>query len=499
MKPALPGADLTTQSTHSRHSWPLGRKLGLTAWFYILSILVNVAVSSACLLFYFEPTFRESRTVFQQQQQLEQLRSIVRRERVRAEDPAGPDRYVPDLTEGGNPISRAILGLRKTSVPQALGPAWAEIETITAQSTTGSQPADGVLGEQLATIESKITLAIEALGARRQDSITRAFQAQRWIIGLLVLNSLLGAVLCGAGLWFVREWVVQPARVLKEATSQIRGGNFNPRVALPFEDEMGMLGHEIGEMAQRIARLQEQLVDRERRAAAAEMVDRVEQRVREPLSRVRQLALASAQRNADQQEIAECQTGISATVSQFEQWLSQLRAGLACPAGKPGPVDVSTLFADVLAAVRPALKRHQVRLSIEATPDLKQVFLDKLQFEQALVSLVTNAIQASTAGQTVRLTGRPCEESADCWEVEVADEGSGIAPEVIDKIFLPFFTTKPDGTGLGLGQAKSVIELHGGQLLVRSMPGQGSVFSIRVPLHLPMTPALQHEQSAAHE
>jgi signal transduction histidine kinase len=50
-----------------------------------------------------------------------------------------------------------------------------------------------------------------------------------------------------------------------------------------------------------------------------------------------------------------------------------------------------------------------------------------------------------------------------------------------------------------LGQAKSVIELHGGQLLVRSMPGQGSVFSIRVPLHLPMTPALQHEQSAAHE
>jgi len=113
-----------------------------------------------------------------------------------------------------------------------------------------------------------------------------------------------------------------------------------------------------------------------------------------------------------------------------------------------------------------------------------------MRFEQAVVSVVSNAIQASTAGQTVRVAARLCDQATGCWEIEVADDGSGIAPDVIDKVFLPFFTTKADGTGLGLGLAKSIIEQHGGQILVSSTPGRGSVFTLRLPVISPTPTAV---------
>jgi signal transduction histidine kinase len=466
----------------------LARKLGFIAWLYIASILVNVGVSTVCLLRYFEPAFRESRITFNGQQQLERLRGLVRHERTHLRAGGTPDAGVFDSERPGESLSRAVVAMGGGSLSQSLGPLWGEIQAEAADLARAGRSGERLTPERLASIESRLTLAIDSLGARRQHSLARAFQAQRWVTGLLVLNSVLGAVLCAAGLWFVRGRVVRPAAVLKEAIGRIRQGDFDPRIRMPFEDEMGMLGREIGVMARQIGRLQGQLVDRERRAAAGELVDRVEQRVREPLSHIRQLALASSQRNTDYEEIAECQGGIGTAVEKFEEWLGQLRAGLACAVGKPGPSRVSDLFADVLAAVRPTMERYEVTLSLESSPELDLVTVDRLQFEQALISLVINAIQASTAGQTVRVTARLGEAGSGQWELEVADEGSGIEPGVLDQIFLPFFTTKRDGNGLGLSMVKSIVEQQAGEVRVSSLPGQGSRFTLRLPLKATLTP-----------
>ncbi|GMU20908.1 MAG: hypothetical protein AMXMBFR13_10040 [Phycisphaerae bacterium] len=473
---------MSLRSKRPRGSRPLGRKLSLAAWFYTLSILINVGACSTFLLFYFEPAFRESNETFQAQQQLERLRGRIAPHRAERGADESFDPNSDYATETVRTLAEDILWLRNTTLPETLSPGWPKIEAMAEQLAAEPAAANERLQERLAELESRLTMAINAMATRRQESAMRAFHAQRWLTGLLILNSLLGATLCAVGLWCVRRWVVQPAAVLKDATRRIRDGDFNPQIRLRFDDEMGMLGREIVEMARRIGQLQTQLVHDERRAAAEEMVERVENRIRNPLARIWQLARTCASRPGNHGEVAECLEGIVATVLQFEEWLGQLKFGLSCTSGQPGRTPVSTILANVRAAVGPALERHQVQLVLDVSEALGLVSVDRLPFEQALVCLITNAIQASSAGQSVRVSAGIREHNGESWQIEVSDQGSGIPGALLERVFLPFFTTKADGNGLGLSMAKSIVEQHGGRLLVRSRPGEGSCFTLQLPL-----------------
>jgi len=105
--------------------------------------------------------------------------------------------------------------------------------------------------------------------------------------------------------------------------------------------------------------------------------------------------------------------------------------------------------------------------------------LDCRQVHQALLNLVVNAFQAMPKGGTLRLTART---TGGQLEVTVADTGPGIPPEHLDRIFEPYFTTKEEGTGLGLALTQRIVEAHGGTIAVDSAPGKGSTFRIGLPI-----------------
>jgi two-component system, cell cycle sensor histidine kinase and response regulator CckA len=109
--------------------------------------------------------------------------------------------------------------------------------------------------------------------------------------------------------------------------------------------------------------------------------------------------------------------------------------------------------------------------------------VDPALFEQALINLVINARDAMPNGGTVTLSIRNVERQHAPWvEIEVADEGVGMAPELVSRVFEPFFTTKGDrGTGLGLPTVVGTIEQHGGVVEVDTELGRGSRFRVRVP------------------
>ncbi|MBP7935269.1 MAG: HAMP domain-containing histidine kinase [Phycisphaerae bacterium] len=333
----------------------------------------------------------------------------------------------------------------------------------------------------MTSLDQLLSDEIHTLGTRRQQSIYKATEAQSRILQVLVVNTCIGAFLCVIGLWFVRRWVIQPVGVLKQAIARVRQGDFSPQVSLPRNDELGKLGSQISQMAAQIGRLQDRLVDRERQAAASEMVAHLEEHMRAPLSEIRALSATGAENEVRDREVLECQERIAATVTQFEAWLRDLKGSLAPAKSEPRPVLVSEVVSNVLTAVRPTLERRRVQAVAGIDPRVGEVRIDRLQFEQAIVALVTNAAEASKGGQTVRIVVRPCQISDDSWELEVQDEGSGIPPELMEKIFLPFFTTKRDGNGIGLGLVKAIIGQHGGELHVHSERGKGSRFTVRLP------------------
>ncbi len=162
--------------------------------------------------------------------------------------------------------------------------------------------------------------------------------------------------------------------------------------------------------------------------------------------------------------------------------------------GNPMPTDVNK----VVAATVRLLGRDQVPVSVslqqDLAHDLPQVMLDPEQLKQVLINLVQNAIQAMPQGGQVFVStgssGTPARgvgviagsDARKSVYVRVRDTGSGIPPEDIARIFVPFFTTKAGGTGLGLAISQRIIENTGGRIEVTSRAGEGTSFTVRLPL-----------------
>jgi len=142
--------------------------------------------------------------------------------------------------------------------------------------------------------------------------------------------------------------------------------------------------------------------------------------------------------------------------------------------------DINALMERVLVLTSHAIVEKGLQLEQDFSDDLPSLYVDPHMIEQVITNLLLNAIQATQAGGTItlrtKLVGGMC-------EVEVADTGSGIAADVRPHIFDPFFTTKRtgEGTGLGLSVSLGIVERHGGQLLVESEEGHGTVFTVKLP------------------
>ena len=114
-------------------------------------------------------------------------------------------------------------------------------------------------------------------------------------------------------------------------------------------------------------------------------------------------------------------------------------------------------------------------------PEFTAIMADGVQLQQRVfMNLVTNARDAMPCGGELTITTRTTDEFA---EVIFTDTGTGIDQETMAKIFEPLFTTKSDGTGLGLAVCQQILSNHGGSVDVISVPGQGSTFTVRLPLH----------------
>jgi PAS domain S-box-containing protein len=167
---------------------------------------------------------------------------------------------------------------------------------------------------------------------------------------------------------------------------------------------------------------------------------------------------------------------------------SEMIRGLRALARKAGPqltrLDIDDVIKQVLALVRGELSRHEVVLRTELAAGYRPVMGDRVQLQQVLLNLIVNAAQAMS-GLTER--ARELTISSKLAEpgsvlVAVEDTGPGLDPAVAERMFQPFFTTKPDGLGMGLAICRSIMEAHGGRLWVSPRAPHGADVRFTVPL-----------------
>jgi signal transduction histidine kinase len=144
-------------------------------------------------------------------------------------------------------------------------------------------------------------------------------------------------------------------------------------------------------------------------------------------------------------------------------------------------VDVAAVARDVATLVLPEAARCGVDVKVEA-PGHAGALADPTGVHQVMLNLATNAIHAMPDGGS--LTIRVGKTGGELT-IAVADTGVGIAPEDRAKLFEPFFTTRPEGTGLGLSVTYGIVKAHGGRIDVETAPGRGTVFTVSLPADTP--------------
>ena len=145
------------------------------------------------------------------------------------------------------------------------------------------------------------------------------------------------------------------------------------------------------------------------------------------------------------------------------------------------PVSLAALLNRLLQFMSAYLADQEVQVIQNLDANLPEISLDRAQMEQVIKNIVINAVQAMPHGGTLTVTTR-YQPDQDIVDIDFTDTGVGISAAKIDKICTPFFTTKTKGTGLGLAIVRKIVETHGGRLVIQSTPGEGSTFTVQLPI-----------------
>jgi two-component system NtrC family sensor kinase len=155
-------------------------------------------------------------------------------------------------------------------------------------------------------------------------------------------------------------------------------------------------------------------------------------------------------------------------------------------AAEKAPVNINDVLSHSLNIVRNKADFFDIKLITDLDPALSRVKADASQLQQVFLNMIMNAADAIEGKGTITVSTRNVnEDDMDYVEIEFHDTGPGISDENLAKIFEPFFTTKPvgKGTGLGLAVSHGIIREHGGKIDVKTWPGEGTSFLVRLPAY----------------
>jgi PAS domain S-box-containing protein len=234
-------------------------------------------------------------------------------------------------------------------------------------------------------------------------------------------------------------------------------------------------------------RLEQVLFDTEKLAATGRLAASIAHEINNPLEAV-QNSLYLLSRAVPETSPERSFLDIATRETQRMSRILRQMLGFYRPATSMGPTDVNALVREAETLVAKGLREHAVRIEKDLLPTLPLIRASADQLKQVLLNLFLNAAEAMpTGGRLIVVTqiggGELDAYSPDVVRIDVRDTGPGMSEETISRIFEPFFSTKMEkGTGLGLWVSHGVVQAHGGTLKVRSRPGQGTTFTITLPV-----------------
>ena len=264
--------------------------------------------------------------------------------------------------------------------------------------------------------------------------------------------------------------ITQPIQRLVQAAREIGRGNLDQQVNPSAQDELGYLGDTMDEMRRKLV---------ERDAQLRQMLGGVAHEIRNPLGGIEIYAGLIADDLLEEDDRKQHIVKVIGEVRKLNQVISEFLFFARPAPPSPEPIRIAQLVDDAAFLLAPDMEASGINYRQEVDEDLEGI-ADPEQIKRAFFNLIKNAVQAMRNGGELRVKA---ERVGDEVVVEVGDTGSGMSPEVQERLFEPFFSTKEKGSGLGLAIVRQTVEKNGGRVELRSEAGSGTTFKVALPIH----------------
>ena len=348
-----------------------------------------------------------------------------------------------------------------------------------------------------------VNLALDPYDSVLHESAVELLVAS--VVGILLVVAVTGVA--------TQRMVHRPVRKLIKETERIASGDLSARVPELTDDEIGVLARAFNRMArdleaarsellewgrtleervrqktQELERAQSQILRVERMASLGKLAAVVAHEINNPLSSVVTYAKILVRRLRGQELTDECKENleylesIASEATRCGEIVSQLLAFARRRGGEFTPTAINEVVQKSLFLLHHKMELSNVEARVELAEDLPRIVADPGQIQQALMALMINACQAmEDRGGEIRIATRKARDGG--VEIEVADTGPGMPPEVARHAFEPFFTTKEQGEGVGLGLSVvyGIVQRHGGRVDLETHPGKGCRLTLFFP------------------
>ena len=330
---------------------------------------------------------------------------------------------------------------------------------------------------------------------------------KRDVVRTLLTITFLGVLLVLLLSYTITGSITRPLKRIVAVAQKVANGDLSQEVAISSRDEMGYVAtsinqmvkklknareelqqcvsrseHEVEQRTKELKEAQDQILRSERLAALGRLAAGVAHEMNNPLSGILLLTQSMLKRCRDDPSVQEDLETVEHAIIRCARIVRSLLDFARETKPKKAPAQINDVIENTLKLVENQVGFHNIHIVKDLNPALPVLNLDENQIQQVLMNMVINAADAMPEGGTLAIKSKFSSEN-DSVEITIEDSGCGIPKEVIDRIYDPFFTTKEQkrGTGLGLAVSYGIIKKHQGSILVESEVGKGTIFTIRLP------------------
>lgn len=312
--------------------------------------------------------------------------------------------------------------------------------------------------------------------------VAEVFELPRHLIFSALVISLLTLVIVFFISILSSKSLSSSLRKLAQVAKTISAGNFTERVP-PFPDkETQEVGDAFNQMLDRLEISHRAVINTESLAAVGELSSSIAHEMKSPLSSIKINLQAFGRKLSGDKSYLEMADISLQQVQRLEIMLAELLNYSKPLQLKPESLSFETLSQEVIHTMGQNVEQKGMTLTVENHLGGLKLHIDRELIVRALTALVDNAVQWSPSGGTITISGEKLAEKKSWFAIQVADEGAGIQARHRKRLFQPFFTTRPEGIGLGLANVRKIVEQHGGIIFAENKVPCGAVFILHLPL-----------------